>query len=92
MSEPSSAPVSEVGWTPEALQRMERAPLFLRGMVKRLAEKKARELGYSEITADILDQFKSQMMGEWAELLEWLRPLMIWLKAICRGPRLHGNG
>ncbi|GKS56802.1 hypothetical protein YTPLAS18_03290 [Nitrospira sp.] len=63
MSEPSSAPVSEVGWTPEALQRMERAPLFLRGMVKRLAEKKARELGYSEITADILDQFKSQMMG-----------------------------
>ena len=63
MSEPSSAPVSEVGWTPEALQRMERAPLFLRGMVKRLAEKKARELGYSIITADILDQFKSQMMG-----------------------------
>ncbi len=42
---------------------MERAPAFLRGMVKRLAEKKARELGYAEITAEILDQFKSQMMG-----------------------------
>lgn len=42
---------------------MERAPIFLRGMVKRLAEKKARELGYAEITAEILDQFKSQMMG-----------------------------
>lgn len=50
-------------WTEEALQRMERAPVFLRGMVKRLAEKKARELGYPEITAEILDQFKSQMMG-----------------------------
>ena len=37
--------------------------MFLRGMVKRLAEKKARELGYTEITAEILDQFKSQMMG-----------------------------
>ncbi|MER3422960.1 MAG: hypothetical protein C4293_06715 [Nitrospiraceae bacterium] len=54
---------SEIRWTDEALQRMERAPIFLRGMVRRLAEKKARELGYHEITAEILDQFKSQMMG-----------------------------
>lgn len=54
---------TEVNWTGEALKRMERAPVFLRGMVKRLAEKKARELGYSEITPDILDQFKKQMMG-----------------------------
>lgn len=52
-----------VVWTDEALKRMERAPAFLRGMVKRLAEKKARELGYPEITAEILDQFKGQMMG-----------------------------
>lgn len=52
-----------VHWTDDALKRMERAPLFLRGMVKRLAEKKARELGYTEITANILDEFKSQMMG-----------------------------
>ncbi|HET8579646.1 MAG TPA: hypothetical protein VFL31_01490, partial [Nitrospiraceae bacterium] len=57
------AVVSEVIWTDEALKRMERAPMFLRGMVKRLAEKKARELGYTEITAEILDQFKNQMMG-----------------------------
>ncbi|MDX1411806.1 MAG: PCP reductase family protein, partial [Nitrospirales bacterium] len=49
--------------TPEALQRLERAPLFLRGMVQRLANKKAKELGYPQITAEILDQFKSQMMG-----------------------------
>jgi Proto-chlorophyllide reductase 57 kD subunit len=53
----------EVRWTEGALARMERAPAFLRGMVRRLAEKKARELGYSEITAEVLDQFKSQMMG-----------------------------
>jgi hypothetical protein len=50
-------------WTDEALQRMERAPVFLRGMVTRLAEKKARELGHTEITGALLDQFKSQMMG-----------------------------
>jgi len=54
----------EIVWTAEALKRMERAPVFLRGMVKRLAEKKARELGYSEITEEILTQFKGQMMGK----------------------------
>lgn len=53
----------DILWTEEALERMERAPAFLRGMVKRLAEKKARELGYPEITGPILDQFKGQMMG-----------------------------
>lgn len=53
----------DIGWTDEAFKRLERAPLFLRGMVRRLAEKKARELGYSEITGEILDQFKNQMMG-----------------------------
>lgn len=59
--EPSVA--SDIRWTEDALKRMERAPAFLRGMVRRLAEKKARELGYAEITAEILEQFKSQMMG-----------------------------
>ena len=54
----------DVVWTAEALERLERAPMFLRGMVKRLAAKKAKELGYSEITVDILDQFKRQMMGQ----------------------------
>ncbi|RPH79850.1 MAG: hypothetical protein EHM80_06755 [Nitrospiraceae bacterium] len=53
----------DIRWTDEASQRLKRAPLFLRGMVRRVAEKKARELGYVEITAEILDQFKSQMMG-----------------------------
>ena len=53
----------EVRWTDEASNRLERAPLFLRGMVRRLAEKKARELGYAEITGEMLDQFKNQMMS-----------------------------
>ena len=54
----------EILWTEGALKRMERAPVFLRGMVKRLAEKKARELGYRAITEDLLTQFKDQMMGK----------------------------
>ncbi|HMF84871.1 MAG TPA: PCP reductase family protein, partial [Nitrospiraceae bacterium] len=54
---------TDVRWTDEASKRLERAPLFLRGMVRRVAEKKARELGCMEISGDLLDQFKSQMMG-----------------------------
>ncbi len=54
-----SAGASEIAWTEGALKRMERAPVFLRGMVKKLAEKKARELGYREITADILTEFRA---------------------------------
>jgi hypothetical protein len=57
------SPEADIAWTSDALARMDRAPVFLRGMVKRLAERKARELGYTEITAEILDQFKAQMMG-----------------------------
>ncbi|MBH0187853.1 MAG: hypothetical protein HP493_03085 [Nitrospira sp.] len=59
---PESA-ATELRWTAGALKRMERAPIFLRGMVRRVAEKKARELGYEEITEEILDRFKGQMMG-----------------------------
>ncbi|TAJ25652.1 MAG: hypothetical protein EPO64_07755 [Nitrospirae bacterium] len=57
------AAASDIVWTEDALERMERAPVFLRGMVKRLAEKKAREFGYPQITGEILDRFKGQMMG-----------------------------
>ena len=62
-SDPSPM-LEEIPWTEEALTRLERAPSFLRGMVRRLADKKAKELGYSEITVEILDQFKGQMMGQ----------------------------
>ena len=65
MSTPDpSSTNQDVSWTNEAQIRLERAPFFLRGMVRRLAEKKAKELGYAEITVDILDQFKQQMMGK----------------------------
>jgi Proto-chlorophyllide reductase 57 kD subunit len=65
MNAPDSHNAVEIDlrWTDEASKRLERAPIFLRGMVRRLAEKKARELGYAEITGDLLEQFKNQMMG-----------------------------
>ncbi|MGE0645639.1 MAG: PCP reductase family protein [Nitrospira sp.] len=63
MSDSHESAATEIRWTDGALKRMERAPIFLRGMVRRLAEKKARELGYEAITEEILEQFKGQMMG-----------------------------
>jgi len=63
VSQSNETAMQDIRWSEEALKRMERAPVFLRGMVRRLAEKKARELGYAEITEQILDQFKHQMMG-----------------------------
>ena len=61
MAESSNITAPEVRWSDGALKRMERAPMFLRGMVRRLAEKKARELGYAEITEEIL--FEEFIMG-----------------------------
>ena len=46
---PEPAP-GEVRWTPEAEARVARAPMFLRGMVRRLAEKRARAEGVRVIT------------------------------------------
>lgn len=63
MSDSSQTEATEIHWSEGALKRMERAPVFLRSMVRRLAEKKARELGYEEITEAVLERFKEQMMG-----------------------------
>lgn len=56
-------PVQEIGWTQEAEKRLEKAPVFLRGMVKRLAEKKAREEGLDTITPEHLARWKGETMG-----------------------------
>lgn len=52
-----------MNWTPEALKKIERAPFFLRGMVKKLAEKKAEAEGLSEITPEHLDRWKNDGMA-----------------------------
>ncbi|MBI3609579.1 MAG: hypothetical protein HY204_02620 [Nitrospirae bacterium] len=54
---------TQIQWTEDALKSVEKAPLFLRGMVKKLAEKKAREMGLSQITADQLTAWKNESMG-----------------------------
>ena len=59
---PEPAP-GEVRWTPEAEARVARAPMFLRGMVRRLAEKRARAEGVRVITPELMSRYKGEMMG-----------------------------
>ncbi|MBI3456343.1 MAG: hypothetical protein HY002_11210 [Candidatus Rokubacteria bacterium] len=59
---PEPAP-GEVTWTPEAEARLTRAPSFLRGMVRRLAERRARAEGIRVITPELMTRYKQEMMG-----------------------------
>ncbi len=54
---------TQVTWNEAAMERLKLAPIFLRGMVKKLAEKKARELGIAVITAEHLAEWKNASMG-----------------------------
>ncbi len=42
-------------WTPEALERLERIPSFVRPMAKMGIESFAKENGHAEITAEVMD-------------------------------------
>lgn len=57
---------NEISWTPDAEERLKKAPFFLRGMVRKLSEKKARELGITTITEEVLAGFKDKMMNPMA--------------------------
>jgi len=54
---------STITWSPEAEAKLKKAPFFLRGMVRKLSEKKAREAGIDLITEAVLEQFKDKMMN-----------------------------
>lgn len=54
----------QVTWTEDALKRLENAPLFLRGMVRRLAERKAKQEGLTVITPEHLARWKNETMGQ----------------------------
>lgn len=48
-------------WTPDALQRLERVPSFVRGMVKRIYGDWARERGIAEMTPEIMDRARTEL-------------------------------
>ena len=50
-----------VTWSPEALDRLEKVPRFVRGMVKRIYADYAKERSIQEITPDVMDRARSEL-------------------------------
>ncbi len=48
-------------WSPEALQRLERVPSFVRGMVKRIYAEWAHERGIGEMTPDVMNRARIEL-------------------------------
>lgn len=48
-------------WSTEALERLQRVPGFVRGMVKRIYGDYARQKGIAEITPDVMDRARSEL-------------------------------
>jgi hypothetical protein len=58
---PPGAASGRVVWSPEALERLERVPSFVRGMVKRIYLDWARERGLSLLTPEVMDRARSDL-------------------------------
>jgi hypothetical protein len=56
-----ATPSSTLRWSAEAEQRLERAPSFVRAMVRRGVEDLAREKGYTDITEQVMDEARARM-------------------------------
>jgi hypothetical protein len=62
---------SEFEWTPDALERLERTPSFVRPMIKGGIEAYARKRGYKKITLQVMDDSKNATEGiPWAPAAE----------------------
>jgi len=59
----SGAPKSELTWTADAKERLERLPAFVKPMVQSSIETYARKLGYTTITLQVMDDSKSESNG-----------------------------
>ena len=62
---------SEFEWTPDALERLEKTPSFVRPMIKGGIEAYARKHGYAKITLQVMDDSKNAPTGiAWAPAAE----------------------
>ncbi len=62
-AEGSARAAAEMAWTQEALQRMERIPQFVRGMVRKAIEAYAADRGITEISPEIVDETRRHWEG-----------------------------
>ena len=54
---------ADLEWTPEATERLERIPSFVRGMLTKRMETYAREKGHTEISLEVMDEVRSEVLG-----------------------------
>ncbi len=50
-------------WEPLALERLKKAPFFIRGIAKKKVEQAAREQGATKVTLELFEQIKQREMG-----------------------------
>ena len=63
----TSTRTAEFEWTPDALDRLEKTPSFVRPMIKGGIEAYARKQGYTKITLQVMDDSKNAPAGlSWA--------------------------
>lgn len=59
--EPGAALGPAPTWSPQALERLEKVPRFVRGMVKRIYSEYARERGITEMTPERMDRARTDL-------------------------------
>ena len=57
----STARPGRLAWSPDALERLERVPSFVRGMVKRIYADWAGERGVIEMTPEVMDRARTEL-------------------------------
>lgn len=65
--EGSAKVLSQIPWTEEAKNRIEKIPAFVRGMVMKEVEQHARELGLAQVTLTVLDSVRRK----WSETFDF---------------------
>jgi len=62
MDDSKNSTTDGIHWTPEAQQRLDNIPDFIRPMAKREIERLVKEKGGTEITADMMEEAKEKFM------------------------------
>lgn len=62
MEDSKNASTEGIRWTPEAQQRLDNIPDFIRPMARREIERLVKERGQSEITAQVMEEAKEKFM------------------------------
>ncbi|MCW5783771.1 MAG: PCP reductase family protein [Nitrospirales bacterium] len=62
MDDSKNASTEGIKWTPEAQQRLDNIPDFIRPMARREIERLVKERGQSEITAQVMEEAKEKFM------------------------------